>query len=224
MRARFPILATLLLLFLSDGPVHAAKNLVADPSFEEPKERDQFGHVFAKWGGWIYEGECTFRVANVAHSGKHSLLMAGGSGAKIRAWPEKLTLLPGRYRITAYLRGLDVGTNGDGQSTEFMFDEKYLPLPLKGTFGWSRIVYVGDLGKRRDEGIFSFGLLASGYLWIDDVCVEQVGNDVAPTPLPLAGAEQQPIAPPGRVDGTAIHCPECGYRNLPAWEHCYACG
>ena len=58
------------------------KNLLEDPSFEIPKERDQFGLVFAKWGGWKYEGDCEFRVGQVAHTGKHSCLLFGGSGAK----------------------------------------------------------------------------------------------------------------------------------------------
>jgi len=37
-----------------------AENLVDDPSFEVPKERDRFGLVFAKWSGWKYEGDCSF--------------------------------------------------------------------------------------------------------------------------------------------------------------------
>ncbi len=116
----------LFLFLIVVGPVGGVKNLVPDSSFEEPMEKDRWGHVFAKWGGWIYEGECEFRVSDVAHSGKHSLLMMGGTNPKIRAWPEKLSLSPGRYRIIAYLRGLDIGTNADGQSTELMFDEKYI--------------------------------------------------------------------------------------------------
>ena len=42
--------------------------LLADPSFEVTKEKDQFGLVFAKWGGWKYEGDCEFRVGQVGHS------------------------------------------------------------------------------------------------------------------------------------------------------------
>jgi len=213
-----------LFALVSNVPARAEKNLVADPSFEEPKEKDRWGHVFAKWGGWIYEGECAFRVSNVAHSGKHSLLMIGGTAPKLRAWPEKLTLAPGRYRITGYLRGLDIGTNADGQTTEFMFDEHYMQLKKNGTFGWSKLTYVGDLAKKRDEGHFSFGLMAPGYLWVDDVRVEKVGLEVPLTPRPILGEEEKPIEPPGRLGDDAVHCPECGYRNLPAWRHCYACG
>jgi len=33
-------------------------NLLDDPSFEVSKSKDQFGLVFARWGGWKYEGDC----------------------------------------------------------------------------------------------------------------------------------------------------------------------
>ena len=54
-------------------------NLLADPSFEVTKSKDQFGLVFARWGGWKYEGDCDFRVGQVARTGKHSCLLHGGS-------------------------------------------------------------------------------------------------------------------------------------------------
>src|SRR5579872_2265133 len=87
-------------LLVASSRITAGENLVADPSFEEPKANDRFGHVFAKWSGWIYEGECEFRVSNLAHSGKHSLMMVGSTAPKIRAWPDRFALAPGRYRIT----------------------------------------------------------------------------------------------------------------------------
>ena len=70
---------------------------------------DQFGHVFPKWGGWKYEGDCEFRVGRVAHSGKTSCLLFGASPPKIRISQTVKGLPPGRYKITAWLRGLDIG-------------------------------------------------------------------------------------------------------------------
>src|ERR1700679_3125032 len=99
-------------------------HLLADPSFELPKQKDQFGLVFARWGGWKYEGECDFHVGQVARSGKNSWLLKGGGGAKIRV-TQNVALEPGRYRVTAYLRGLDIGTGNFGGTTEFMFNGKY---------------------------------------------------------------------------------------------------
>ena len=43
-------------------------NLLDDPSFEVSKSKDQFGLVFARWGGWKYEGDCDFRVGEVART------------------------------------------------------------------------------------------------------------------------------------------------------------
>ena len=95
--------------------------LLTHPSFEITKEKDQFGLVFARWGGWKYEGDCEFRLGQVSRTGKYSCLLKGGVGAKIRV-TQNVTLEPGRYRINAYLRGLDVGTGNFGGTTEFMFD------------------------------------------------------------------------------------------------------
>jgi len=57
-------------------------NLLDDPSFEVSKSKDQFGLVFARWGGWKYEGDCDFRVGEVARTGKHSCLLYGASGPR----------------------------------------------------------------------------------------------------------------------------------------------
>ena len=54
--------------------------------------------------------------------------------------------------------------------------------------------------------------------------VELVAADVPLTPEPLLGAEEKAIAPPGELAADAVRCPQCGYRNQPAWGRCYACG
>jgi hypothetical protein len=210
--------------FLATGAARGAENLVPDPSFEEPMAKNRWGHVFAKWGGWIYEGECEFRVSDVARTGKHSLLIVGGNAPKIRACPAKFALEPGRYRITAFLRGLDIGTGVWNMTTEFMFEGKYIHLKKNGTFGWTPLTYVGEVKEKKEQAHPSFGLWAPGYLWVDDVCVEKVGDDVPLTPEPVLGQEEKPIAPPGELGEGVVRCPECGYRNMPAWGRCYACG
>jgi hypothetical protein len=206
--------------------LHAAenKNLVADPSFEEPKPRDQFGLVFAKWGGWKYEGDCDFRVGQIAHSGKTSCLIFGASQPKIRVTQTQKALPPGRYKITAFLRGLDIGTGTWNATTEFCFNEQYFQLKKNGTFGWTLLTFVVDVKEAKDANGPSFGLMAPGYFWIDDVTLTKVGTDVALTPEPVLGKEERPIELPGELKGDVVRCPECGYRNLPAWQTCYACG
>ena len=91
--------------YLACGPAGAGENLLPDPSFEETKPRDRWGFVFSKWGGWIYEGECEFRVSDIARNGRHSLLMVGGTNPKIRASPAGLSLDPGRYRYRLVVDG-----------------------------------------------------------------------------------------------------------------------
>lgn len=198
------------------------KNLVEDPSFEQPKERDRWGLVFAKWGGWKYEGDCDFRVGQVARTGKHSCLLFGGAAPKIRT-VQLVDLEPGRYQITAWLRGLDIGAGTWNMTTEFMFDGNYVQLKKNGTFGWTRLTYVGQIREKKKAGP-SFGLMAPGYLWIDDVSMVKVGADVHLTDAPVLDKEEAPIQPPGEIGPGAVRCPECGYRNMPAWKTCYACG
>ncbi len=202
----------------------AGQNLVADPSFEEPRPADQFGHVFAKWGGWKYEGDCAFRVGRVAHSGKTSCLLFGAEGPKIRISQTQKALPPGRYKITAYIRGLDIGEGIWHQTTELAFDGKYMRLNKNGTFGWTPVTYVAEVKTAHDADGPSFGLMAPGYFWIDDVSLERVGNDVPLTEQPVLGKEESPIVPPGPLGPSAVRCPDCGYRNMPAWQHCFACG
>ncbi len=198
------------------------QNLIADPSFEITKPRDQFGHVFAKWGGWNYEGDCSFEVGLVAHSSKTSGLLACSAAGKIRI-AQLRDLTPGRYRITAYIRGLDIGVGQWNLTTEFMFNGKYINLPKNGTFGWTRLTYVADLTAPASTGP-SFGLWAPGMLWIDDVSMERVGNDVKLTSAPVFGTEEAPIEPPGPLGPGAVRCPRCGNRNMLQWEKCFACG
>ena len=172
------------------------KNLLENPSFEITKDKDQFGWVFPKWGGWKYEGDCDFRVGQIAHSGKHSCLLVRRRGAQDPHRAERSTCRPGRYKITAYLRGLDIGAGIWNSNTEFMFADKYFPLKKNGTFGWTKLTYVADLGEKKQAGP-SFGLMAPGYFWIDDVSLVKVGNDVPLTAEPVLGTEEAAIAPPG---------------------------
>ena len=198
------------------------KNLVEDPSFELTKERDRWGLVFQKWGGWKYEGECEFRVGAVSRTGKHSCLLSGGAAPKIRVRQER-ELAPGRYQITAWLRGLDIGTGTWNMTTEVMFNDQYIQLGKNGTFGWTKLTYVGEI-KEKKKAAVSFGLMAPGYVWIDDVALVKVGDNVPLTPKPVLGKEEAPIAPPGELGAGAVRCPECGYRSMPEWKTCYACG
>ena len=198
-------------------------NLLADPSFEITKSKDQFGLVFARWGGWKYEGDCDFRVGEVARTGKHSCLLYGGIGAKIRV-TQNVELSPGRYRVTAYLRGLDIGRGTYNATTEFMFDGKYQQLNKNGTFGWTRLTYVGEIKEKKQAGP-SFGLMAPGYFWIDDVALEKVGDDVPLTEAPVLGQRGSADRAAGRdrAHRRAVRRMRIQEQSRRS-ETCYACG
>jgi len=202
-----------------------AENLIRNPSFEHTKPADQFGFVFSEWGGWKYEGECEYRVGRVARSGETSALLFGASAPKIRLAQTHPVMAPGRYRVTAYLRGLDISTGVWNATTEFACDGQYFPLQKNGTFGWTPLTYVFQVPQRKQDFYGpAFGLMAPGYLWVDDVQMTAVADDVPLTDKPVWGDEEQPLAPLGELGPDAVRCPACGYRNQPAWNTCWACG
>ena len=218
------VVSVLALPALPTAAARGADNLVADGSFEDVMPADQFGHVFKQWGGWKYEGECEFRVGQVAHTGQTSCLLFGTREPKIRISRTLKNLPAGRYQVSAWLRGLDLGEGVWHMTTEFAFDDKYIHLKKNGTFGWTPLTYVVDVAEAKDVNGPAFGLWAPGYLWIDDVRVERVGRDVSLTPEPVLGEEEKPLAPPSALTAAAVRCPVCGYQNQPEWGACYACG
>ena len=123
------------------------KNLLDNPSFEVTIEKNQFGHVFKSWGGWKYEGDCDFRVGQIAHSGKRSCLLLGGATPKIRT-SQSVDLQPGRYKVTAYFRGLDIGMGiWNNRPPSSCSPTSILRLKKNGTFGWTKLTYVADVAE-----------------------------------------------------------------------------
>src|SRR5438876_1210594 len=81
-----------------------------------------------------------------------------------------------------------------------------------------------EMTKEKKKAGPSFGLMAPGYFWIDDVSLEKIGDDVPLTEKPVLGVEESPVVPPAEIGLGAVRCAECSYRNMPAWKTCYACG
>lgn len=208
----------------------AADNLIPDPSFEKSQSADRQGRVFPEWDGWVFAEPGKFEASGIAHSGATSCEMIAGRGGKIRIFTKKLDAPPGRYRLTAWLRGLDVIPGAYGATADFSvgLTEKFPALKdLSGTFGWRPFTYVFDKPAEDPEKKVRiyFGLVTSGRLWVDDVVLEAVGDDVALTPAPVIGPEESSVAAPAGFDpAKAVRCPSCGYRNLPDATACYACG
>ncbi len=202
----------------------AAENLLPDPSFEKPKPRDRWGNVFVEWSGFTQEGASCFEVGRVARTGETSLEIVGVVGGKIRMYSKEIPLAAGRYRLTLYVRGLDIGPGRWGTNVDLCVDQKnYITMKKGGTFGWTPLTYVFDA----PEGMkfrLAFGLWEDGRVWVDDASLEKVANDVELTAKPVFGQEEKPVAMPGALPANPVRCPECGYRNDPAWGQCYACG
>ncbi|MBM3500152.1 MAG: hypothetical protein FJX74_15965, partial [Armatimonadetes bacterium] len=200
-------------------------NLLPDPSIEAVQEKNQFGVPYARWGGWLFEGACEFRVGKVARTGETSAELVGGQGAKLRVYSPGVTVEPGRYRFSCYLRGLDIGAHAWGLSEDVSFaDDEYYPLKKTGTFGWTRLEIVKDVAEAK-EIVGRIGLWAPGRLWVDDGELVRVPDDTPLTEGPVLGEEEAPIEPPEQLDpAAAVRCPDCGYRNMAAWRRCYACG
>ncbi len=221
------LIATGMLFGLAPAKLAAqpGPNLLPDPSIEEAQPKNQFGVPYAQWGGWIFEGACEFRNGKLARTGETCAEMVGAHGGKIRVYTPAVTVEPGRYRFSCYIRGLDVGSHAWGLSEDFNFaDDQYHPLKHTGTFGWTRLEMVKEVAERQ-EVVARIGLWAPGRLWVDDAGLVRVADDAPLTPEPVLGEEEEPVSPPGELDAAAaVRCPDCGYRNMPAWGECYACG
>jgi hypothetical protein len=223
--ARVMLMVLLSVWLVCVAGAQTGPNLLPDPSIEETQQKSQFGVPFGKWGGWIFEGAPEFRNGKVARTGQTCAEIVGAQGGKIRLYSPTVTVEPGRYRFSCYLRGLDIGKHAWGLSEDFSFaDEQYYSLTKTGTFGWTKLEMVKDVAAK-GEVQARIGLWAPGRLWVDDGELVKVPDDTPLTAAPVLGQEEAPIAPPEPLDAAkAVRCPDCGYRNLLAWVHCYACG
>ena len=223
----------ILLLFITISSLTqltiSAEITIKDPSFEKPfpDGSNKFGQAFPAWPGWIFAQPGKMQVSKLAHSGKTSGMIICEPGACIRFFNDEKEIAPGRYRLTFYVRGLDIEP-GQYDSTVSIssYDGKWHQKnpKLSGNFGWTKVALVVDVPKKKKGRIY-VGLKGSGMLWVDDIKMEKVGNDVTVTPKPVVGKPESAIAPPEKlVIAASINCPECGYKNMPKWGKCYACG
>lgn len=221
----------MLLSFIALALAAPAANLLSDPSFEHTKAPDRFGRHFPEWGGWVYAEPATFAVGRVAHSGSNSCCLVGQQGGKIRIFSNNQPAPAGRYRVRAFIRGLDVGPGAHKRAIDFSvgLDDRWWSITNRGTFGWSPLTYVFEVSPPAGTNppplmAFKLGLLADGRLWVDDVSLERVDATVALTAVPELGSEEAPIVAPGVLAEPLVPCTDCGQRNRADWGQCFACG
>ncbi len=224
-RACLVVAAVMATLALTLTAPAQAENLMKNPSFEQLRDKPtQFGQAFVEYNGWVYDQPGRLAVGNLGHTGKHSYEIVNGKAGKTRLQSVEMKLEPGRYRMTAYLRGLSiVGTYSAPLDVSY-FDSKFFPLKVPESFGWTPLTYVFQVEKPIEKGQFMVGLIGSGWLWIDDLDLEKVDDSVELSKEPVLGKEEAPIASAEKLAVDAVHCPECQYLNNRGSTQCYACG
>ena len=180
--------------------------------------------MFPGWSSWLWHGDARVELGTIARTGKRSCLLRSDGDAKIRIFRHHKQLVAGRYRVTAYIRGLDIGTGKWKQSTEFAFAGRYFQLGRRGSFGWSKLTYVGDVERAAELSAPSFGLMATGSLWIDDVTLERVGPEVALTEKPELGQPESEISGPDLKGKQVLRCERCQYKIAATAKRCHVCG
>ena len=104
-----------------------------------------------------------------------------------------------------------------------MFDGKYIPLNKNGTFGWTKLTYVGEVKEKKQAGP---SLRADGpRLFLGRRRVAGEGRHGRPADRE-AGARRGGVADraAGRAPGRGRPLPGVRLPQRPAWKTCYACG
>lgn len=218
------------LLFVSIFSAIAEEIVIDDPGFEQPFDNapNKFGQVFKFWPGWIFSSPCEMRIGRIAHSGKSSGMIVCETGGCARFSNAKQEIEPGRYRLTFYVRSLDISPSPEKESLSVCFyDNKWYEqfADFAGSCGWRKVTHVVEVPQKQEARIYIGMKRGSGRIWVDDVMVEKVGADVPLTVKPQLGPEESKIEMPADFDqAKSVRCPDCGYRNMPEWKNCYACG
>ena len=156
----------------------AGQDLLTDGGFEAVAAKpDRNGNPFEKWGGWKWEGDCQ-RVADtqIKHKGKSSCLMVSHGACKI-AVSQKMDTQPGFYKITGYVRAVNLkpGTYARGVVLSFEPKGKEIMdgLPA-GTYGWRKFERIYRFPQAVQGNLFYVYLFGSGKVWLDDLSLEKV--------------------------------------------------
>lgn len=176
-----------------------------------------------EWSAWG-DGSSSW-VSTLGHEAPGCIALECGAGQTMTLH-KAFTLAPGRYRVTAWLRGDDIQMGGWGcavwlfYSTSTNDQVSTVVKDLHGSFNWSKASYTIDVPQGLKATQIWFRLKASGSLWLDDISVEAYdGAPIAwsfePSSIPLPA----PSAP-----GTGILCDNC-YRWWPSGSlACPLCG
>jgi hypothetical protein len=127
-----------------------------------------FDNSFQEWGSW---GDGTGVIdSNIGHAKKGSIYLSTDWGETQTVHYRWNDLKPGKYKITAYVRGLDVQKHPEGMSFWHFFDRgndtENVFTELNGSYDWRKIEYSIDIPKSTLS--IWFRLKSPAQVWIDD--------------------------------------------------------
>lgn len=102
-----------------------------------------------------------------------------------------------RVRLSAYIKSENVATYAgiwmriDGSDLTTLDFDNMTDRPVKGTTDWKQYEVVLDVASDAQQIAFGVNLGESGQVWIDDLKLEIVGQDIAKTSLKVSPEEQK---------------------------------
>lgn len=152
-------------------------NLLPNPSFEEVS-----GDQPAGWSVRHYGGQADHRLADVGHSGRHSLEISSTEGADT-SWHCTVPVeRNGHYRLSAWIRTESVELSGGAEGALLNVHELQSPTrvrtgPITASTDWTRVETSFETGGRDRISInclFGGWGPARGKAWFDDLRLERI--------------------------------------------------
>jgi alpha-N-arabinofuranosidase len=155
------------------------ENLIPNASFETAAKNNQP----ARWRTQRWGGEATTAYADVAHTGKRSVLIASEKGAD-ESWGTTVPVEPqAKYRLSAWIKTEDVKAgSGRGALLNLHNLQPVATKALTGTNDWTRVeveFQTEDHDALQINCLLGGWGLSTGKAWFDDVRLEQTGKSKA---------------------------------------------
>ena len=102
-----------------------------------------------------------------------------------------------RVRLSGYIKTENVGKYAgmwmriDGSDLTTLDFDNMTDRPVKGTTDWKLYEVILDVGSDARQIAFGVNLAESGQIWIDDLKLEIVGQDIGKTSLKVSPEEQK---------------------------------
>lgn len=216
--------AAALALGVACGRAAPSPHLVPNGSFEETVAPPSKGTPFRSWTATVYSGTPNTEVGRVARHGDSSCLLVGSDNSRIRVFSEEISLKAGLYRLTAWIRGMDLSATSQEAALDFGLGDRQFPLKTSKTFGWRQLEHFFEIKSTVGRTRVSFGLTGPGLTWLDDVRLSLApGVDLVPAEPRLKEAAE-PFPSEQQSTSALVECPVCGFRNVIGKKSCIACG